>query len=288
MPFWLPRKHALTCSKEGEIRLDRGCTAYSFDMEMRFRYVQDMASFAHIFDCIQDRQDHALCGYGYKDPVELKRGQRPRRLCRACQALIPQAEAVHWRQVAAKSKANAARLARQQRMLIASNEELRNDYEQIRQAYEGIKLIAENQRLELKVLREPGPTSLLAAMTDARIPADNHTSIRQFTEAVGIAEYYAIAHPDNPYVRATRRAGKPDLHIHYGYTTGFRSSEEIDRVAGSDTARGRSLRQKAWYVEHPINRGHPERGRSRDVRRAGEFCTCGLQLSLTGVCVSCD
>ena len=28
--------------------------------------------------------------------------------------------------------------------------------------------------------------------------------------------------------------------------------------------------------------------RSGDVRREGRFCTCGMQLSLTGVCVSCD
>ncbi|UMB69056.1 hypothetical protein [Mycobacterium paraterrae] len=30
------------------------------------------------------------------------------------------------------------------------------------------------------------------------------------------------------------------------------------------------------------------RRRSGDVRREGKFCGCGMQLSLTGVCVNCD
>ncbi|WP_292975393.1 hypothetical protein [Mycobacterium sp.] len=30
------------------------------------------------------------------------------------------------------------------------------------------------------------------------------------------------------------------------------------------------------------------RRRSGDVRREGSFCSCGMQLSLTGICVNCD
>lgn len=247
-----------------------------------------MAPFAHIFDHLGDRTDHALCGHAYRNPVELRRGQRPNRLCRACQEFMPQVEAVHWRQVAAKLKAANGRLSRQQRVLTSNYDELWNEYESLWQAYEDVIQEAENQRLELEKLRKPGPTSLLAAMTAVRIPAGNHSFIRSYTHALGISEYHAVSQPDNPYVRAVRRSGEPDLHIHYGYTSGFRSENEIDRVVGHGPPRGQSSRHGTWYVEHPINKAHSRTKKSRDVRRTGTFCSCGLQLSLTGVCASCD
>ena len=57
-----------------------------------------------------------------------------------------------------------------------------------------------------------------------------------------------------------------------------------DRGAG----RGPSSRKGTWYVEHPANRVRLGGKRSGDVRREGSFCKCGMQLSLTGVCVNCD
>jgi hypothetical protein len=130
--------------------------------------------------------------------------------------------------------------------------------------------------------------SLVAAMEKAKIPAANHEFIRRITTASGITEYQAVERDDEPYVIARRRDGLPDLHIYSGYTTGFTSKGEIVRIAGSGADCAPSPRSGTWLVEHPTNRVRPGRGRARDVRREAGFCSCGMQLSLTGICASCD
>jgi hypothetical protein len=142
------------------------------------------------------------------------------------------------------------------------------------------------ERLLLKnvTIADQTPDSLLAALAKAHIPTANHQFIRLITAAVGITEYQAVVRPDKPYVIAKRRDGLPDLHIYHGYTTGFTTEQEIDGVTNYKP----SSRKGTWYVEHPDNRVRPGTKRSLDVRREGSFCTCGMQLSLTGVCVNCD
>ncbi|KUI22286.1 hypothetical protein [Mycobacterium sp. GA-2829] len=131
--------------------------------------------------------------------------------------------------------------------------------------------------------------SLLAALTKARIPAENHVFIRRMVDAVGVCEYRAVARADNPYVIARRTDGSADLHIHYGYTNGFRSEDEINRFIGGSAGRAPSSRKGTWYVEHPTNRVRPAGSeRLRDTRREAGFCGCGMLLSLTGACGSCD
>jgi hypothetical protein len=135
---------------------------------------------------------------------------------------------------------------------------------------------------------EQPPDSLLAAMAKAHIPADKHQFIRRVTAAIGIAEYHAVLSPDKPYIVAKRRDGLPDLHIYHGYTSGFITEQEIAGVADRGAGRGPSSRTGTWYVEHPESGGRLGSRRSADVRREARFCTCGMQLSLTGVCVNCD
>jgi hypothetical protein len=130
--------------------------------------------------------------------------------------------------------------------------------------------------------------SLISAMAKARIPTENHQFIRRFTAAIGITEFEAVVRPNKPYVIARRHDGLPDLHIYHGYTTGFSTEQELVAVADSGAGHGPSSRKGTWYVEHPANRVRPGSKRSTDVRREGEFCGCGMQLSLTGVCVNCD
>ena len=132
------------------------------------------------------------------------------------------------------------------------------------------------------------PESLIAAMAKARIPIENHQFIRRLTAAIGITEYRAVVRASKPYVIAKRRDGLPDLHIYHGYTTGFTTEQELVAVADSGAEHGPSARKGTWYVEHPENRVRPGAKRSADVRREGKFCGCGMQLSLTGVCVNCD
>lgn len=120
--------------------------------------------------------------------------------------------------------------------------------------------------------------SLLSALAKTRIPAGNHEFIRQFTTAIGIAEYRAIARPDQPYVIATRRNGRPDLHIYYGYTNGFTSAEEVAQAAGEGAVCRPSSRKGTWNVEHPINQVRPRGERTKTVRREAAFtaaeCSC--------------
>lgn len=131
--------------------------------------------------------------------------------------------------------------------------------------------------------------ALLEALTRARITTDNHTFIRQLTDAVGITGYRTVDRHAKPYIIATRRNGSRDLHIHYGYTAGFGSEAEIVELLGDAVGRGPSSSMKGtWYVEHPSNRIQRGNSRRGDVRRAAQLCPCGLELSLTGVCASCD
>jgi hypothetical protein len=129
-------------------------------------------------------------------------------------------------------------------------------------------------------------SSLHGALSKAQIPAENHEFIRSVTIAVGIADY-RVVEASKAYIRATRREGGPDLHIHSGYTNGFTSEDEAVGVAGS-AVRGASSRKGTWYVEHPVTKVRPGSARSTSVRREGAFCDCGMQLSLTGVCSNCD
>ncbi|CAJ1581853.1 hypothetical protein [[Mycobacterium] wendilense] len=131
--------------------------------------------------------------------------------------------------------------------------------------------------------------SLYSALSRTRIPAENHEFIRQITAAVGVVEFRAMAvDSDKPYVRATRRDGLPALHIHYGFTNGFVSEDEIVRVAGNGVPREQSSRKGTWYVTHPTTRVGPRNDRARDVRRNAEFCGCGMQRSVSGVRSICD
>ena len=128
--------------------------------------------------------------------------------------------------------------------------------------------------------------SLTEALAKAQIPSANHEFIRQITTAVGIAEYHSVVTATKTYIKAVRRDGNRDLHISYGYTNGF-SEDELVRIAAGAT-RGASTRKGTWYVEHPVTKVRATSARSLDKRREGAFCTCGMQLSLTGACSNCD
>ncbi len=135
---------------------------------------------------------------------------------------------------------------------------------------------------------EESSTSLISALSSARIPVENHEFIRRFTSAIGIRNFRAVISEDKPHVVASRLDGLPDLRIYYGYTTGFSSDEEIVEAIGGGADRGPSSRNGFWYVAHPTNQVYSGAERAKDKRREGAFCSCGMQLSVTGVCASCE
>lgn len=130
--------------------------------------------------------------------------------------------------------------------------------------------------------------SLSSALSEARIPVENHEFIRGITDAVGVDSYRVVDQAGKPYVVATRHDGSRDLHIYYGATNGFASEDETMRIAPHAIGRGASSRKGTWYVLHPVNQARVGSERSRDVRRKATYCDCGMELSLTGVCGSCD
>ncbi len=130
--------------------------------------------------------------------------------------------------------------------------------------------------------------SLIAALSKARIPVENHEFIKRLCGAIGIVDYRVVDKSDKPYVVATRRGGLRDLHIYYGYTTGFTTEDEIVCAVGEGAERGTNLSKGTWYVVHPVNQVRAGGQRGHDVRREGGRCACGMQLSVTGVCGSCD
>lgn len=131
--------------------------------------------------------------------------------------------------------------------------------------------------------------SLIAALSAAHIPIENHEFVRKMTEAVGIDAYRFVDQPGKRYVIARRKDGLRDLHIYYGATNGFYSEDEVIRIAGHEADRRPSgSRKGTWCVIHPEHQSRPPGPRFREARREGTRCDCGMQLSLTGVCASCD
>ena len=67
--------------------------------EPPYVYVREKASpAAHHLDYLNDRADEALCGHGYLDPITLGEVTRPKAVCRACQARLPEYHAKWWRE----------------------------------------------------------------------------------------------------------------------------------------------------------------------------------------------
>lgn len=130
--------------------------------------------------------------------------------------------------------------------------------------------------------------SLIAALTEARIPAENHEFIREITKRTGITACRFVDQTGKPYVVATRQDGRPPLHIYYGATNGFTSEDETIRIAPDSVGRGPSSRKGTWYILHPVNEARVGTERAKNVRRKAELCECGMEKSVTGVCGSCD
>ena len=134
--------------------------------------------------------------------------------------------------------------------------------------------------------------SLIAALSKARIPSDNHNYIQRLMGAVGIREYRAVPKSDKPYVVAVRHDGLPDLRIFSGYTIGFTNGDEAQRVGfGSDTIRASDDAGRVWLVSHPVHGDLEKRGPSDQMKKRdpGMCPRCGIyEMSVSGKCQSCD
>lgn len=131
--------------------------------------------------------------------------------------------------------------------------------------------------------------SLISALHKAKIPAGNYAYIRRIVQGVGVDGCRANLEASQPHVVVKRSDGGRDLHICYGYTTGFPSREEIVGILGPGAPLHRAKSPKGtWWVEHPVNQIYDGSERARNRRREADFCGCGMQLSLSGGCDYCD
>ena len=126
--------------------------------------------------------------------------------------------------------------------------------------------------------------------------------------AAGVGEG-ATLHGFRTYFKIERPGGGPALEVHDGYTTGFRSESDAQRLAG-DRPRWISRRFRgAWGITHfetrakPVSASAPRRAASApraastgtgtprsgaSAPMEGKICmTCFMQMPLTGVCPNC-
>lgn len=127
--------------------------------------------------------------------------------------------------------------------------------------------------------------SLEDALRDRHLPVENQAFVRTLLSALDVEGYFERS----GYIKVTRAGGGPAIAIHYGYSNGFRSEDEIVRAVG-DVERWPSARGKGlWGVAHPTNRPHSGGGGTkRDRLELGTCTTCGMQLPATGKCDYCD
>jgi hypothetical protein len=131
-------------------------------------------------------------------------------------------------------------------------------------------------------------TTLRTALASIGVPDANFEFIERLTDGVDAVNYRVVNNPGKPYVIAERRAPGPNLHIYYGGTNGFTSEAEVVRILGEGANRRVSgSRRGTWCAVHPVNYAR-DPGKPPQRHREPDFCSCGMQRSLTGVCDICD
>ncbi|WP_157803795.1 hypothetical protein [Luteimicrobium subarcticum] len=138
-------------------------------------------------------------------------------------------------------------------------------------------------------LEDDSFASLEEALRDRRVPVENWDVIRRVVTAIGVGSYRRAS----AGVRADRLDGGPHLIIAYGWTNGFRTSDEAATASGGMAAvyESRSRRGSGrWGIEHPVNKiraGGEERSRNAEPIDPETCPVCHLAYSATGAC-GCD
>ena len=153
-----------------------------------YYYVRDRGSaVAHHRDYLGSRIDHALCGHPYRAPV-WEGEDRPRAVCRACQALLPRHEAQWWR-----TKADAFQV---------ELESLRLETEGLRTRVAELKKHVDNQRSQLRHLNSKRGAGERASVTDNRDSGFSRTKPESQTTG---GKERKNAKPDNTSEAVARR-----------------------------------------------------------------------------------
>ena len=132
--------------------------------------------------------------------------------------------------------------------------------------------------------------SLDEALQRHGVPPENQAVVRRIAENADVTGYVGY----RTYFKLERR-GSAALEVHAGYTNGFRSEADVQRLAG-ELPRWPSRRfHGAWGVTHPVARKLPTAAPKREStrrpaapERVAAVCpTCFMEMPLTGVCPNC-
>ncbi len=137
---------------------------------------------------------------------------------------------------------------------------------------------------------EPGGServypSLDAMLQQRRIPMENHATIRQVMQHLGITRFTERA----SYAKAHRPDGGPVIRVASGWVGGFTSREEAEAAAGDRPYRDvwPSGRKNLWGMTLPASGGSSTTGlrRKRDERDYGTCPTCTMKFTPAGTCL---
>jgi hypothetical protein len=95
-------------------------------MEPEYYYVRDTSSkAAHHWDYLRNRSSRALCGHEYVGPIAYEGPDRPRSVCRACQAALPTYGERWWRDVAKSTQTQLDEIESENKRLKADIKQLK-------------------------------------------------------------------------------------------------------------------------------------------------------------------
>jgi len=134
--------------------------------------------------------------------------------------------------------------------------------------------------------------TLDAAFEALGTPQANRGMIRQFTSALGITAFIERS----GHIRAERSDGLLALEIHYGYTNGFQSRDEImgamgDLISllGHEDVWPSQRARDTWGLTHPVNglgKADSTKGSGQE-RDYGTCHRCNHRHAANGTC-ECD
>ena len=156
-----------------------------------YYFVRDKSSrVAHHWDYLRSRDDHALCGSIYRVAIAWHGEQRPRAVCRECQARVPEFDAQWWRDLAESRDSEIEhlnQLVHQLKSEVSETDDLKTRVASLVSENEALKDRVDNQRRALAGLnkaRVPGqsaPSTKKKSQTS--IPKPKAKKVQQSTKA---------------------------------------------------------------------------------------------------------
>lgn len=131
----------------------------------------------------------------------------------------------------------------------------------------------------------PNLVPLNEALREKNFPLENLTFLKNLQYSVDSLGCEIL----DTYIKVLRPDGLPTLDIHYGFTTGFQSPEEIVSIFGDVDYWESKRLAGTWGVSHPVNRIRESGGTHSSAGKEQVPCPqCGMLMSSAQNCEFCD